>query len=71
MAIKLNDLKRRGPVPKVAIRSMDLSLYQAEAVFGEERQLIAAAITEDRKPALRKLRSGKIKGRSFRARRIT
>lgn len=43
MAIKLNDLKRRGTVPKVAIRSMDLSLYQAEAVFGDERQLIAGS----------------------------
>ena len=41
MAIKISELKRRGPLEKVAIRSMDLSLYQAETVVDGVRQLIA------------------------------
>ena len=41
MTIKLAHLKRRGRLEKVAIRSMDLSLYQAEVVLDGERQLIA------------------------------
>ncbi len=47
MAIKLAALKKRGPIEKVAIRSMDLSLYQAEAVVDGVRQLIAG---KDGKP---------------------
>lgn len=41
MTIKLAQLKRLGQIEKVAIRSMDLSLYQAEVVLDGKRQLIA------------------------------
>jgi hypothetical protein len=41
VTIKLTELKRRGRLEKVAIRSMDLSLYQAEIVLDGRRQLIA------------------------------
>lgn len=41
MAIRLSELKRRGRLAKVAIRSMDLSLYQAEVEIDGLRQLIA------------------------------
>ena len=41
MPIKLSELKKRGPLEKVAIRSMDLSLYQAEVEIDGRRQVIA------------------------------
>ena len=40
MGIRISDLKKRGRVAKVAIRSMDLSLYQAEVEVDGVRQLI-------------------------------
>jgi hypothetical protein len=47
MPIKLSELKRRGTLAKVAIRSMDLSLYQAEVEIDGLRQIIAG---KDGKP---------------------
>ena len=41
MPIRLSELKRRGTLAKVAIRSMDLSLYQAEVEIDGMRQVIA------------------------------
>jgi len=41
MAITLKALRKRGRLGKVAIRSMDLSLYQAEVLLDGERRLIA------------------------------